>query len=110
MTLGFLAPPPPPFRTDADGVYRIGGTRVRLETVITAFKNGCGAEEIVLKYPSLDLKDVYAVIVYYLSHPREIDAYVERRQAESDAARRELDTRFPPQGIRERLLSRRNGT
>jgi hypothetical protein len=54
-----LVAQPPPLRTDADGVARVGGTRVRLETVVTAFNNGCGAEEIVLKYPSLDLKDVY---------------------------------------------------
>jgi len=80
---------------------------VRLDTVVTAFNNGSGAEEIVLKYPSLALKDVYSVIAYYLWHQREIDAYIEQRRHAADDARKETEAKFPPQGIRERLLSRR---
>lgn len=48
---------PPPLRTDADGVVRIGGTRVPLETVVSAFDRGA-AEEIVLRFPTLQLSDV----------------------------------------------------
>jgi uncharacterized protein (DUF433 family) len=106
-TLNALSAEPAPIRTDDDGVARVGGTRVRLDTVITAFNNGCGAEEIVLKYPSLDLKDVYSVIAYYLWHRRDIDTYLLQRQQAADDARRETEARFPPKGIRDRLLSRR---
>ena len=105
--LGALTAPPAPIDTDADGVVRVAGTRVRLDTVITAFNNGCTAEEIVLKYPSLDLTDVYSVIAYYLWHRPAIDAYLVERQLDAEAARREAEGRFPPAGIRERLLSRR---
>ena len=80
---------------------------MRLEWVITAFNNGSGAEEIVLKYPSLDLKDVYSVIPYYLWHRSDIDAYFEARRKAADEARRETETRFPSLGVRERLLARR---
>src|SRR5262245_28243399 len=105
--LGTLAAKPPPFQTDDDGVMRVGGTRVRLETVIEAYHNGCSAEEILLKYPSLKLPDIYAVITYYLWHRQEIDAYLDERRTTSDEIRRENETRFPPQGVRERLLARR---
>jgi uncharacterized protein (DUF433 family) len=101
-----LTAEPAPIHTDSDGVARVGGTRVRLDTVVTAFKNGSGAEEVVLKYPSLALKDVYSVIAYYLWHQQEIDAYFDQRRQAIDEVRRETEARFPPQGIPERLLSR----
>ncbi len=53
---------PVPLLTDKDGVVRVGGTRVTLDTVVAAFKEGATAEEIVQQYPSLELADVYAVI------------------------------------------------
>ena len=48
-----LVAQPPPIRTDEDGIFRVGETRVRLDTVIDAFNAGCSPEEILLKYPSL---------------------------------------------------------
>lgn len=58
--------PPVPLNIDMDGVIRVGNTRVTLDTVVAAFKEGATAEEIVWQYPSLSLADVYAVIGYYL--------------------------------------------
>jgi hypothetical protein len=46
---------PIPLEADADGVVRVGGTRVTLDTVVAAFKDGATAEEIVYQYPSLSL-------------------------------------------------------
>jgi uncharacterized protein (DUF433 family) len=51
-----------PMKADRNGVIRIGGSRVRLDTVIYAFNEGYTAEEIVSQYPVLRLADVYAVI------------------------------------------------
>ena len=50
LPIAFVAKPPP-LSVDDDGVLRVGGTRVRLETVINAFQAGCAAEAILLKYP-----------------------------------------------------------
>ncbi len=36
-----------PLTSDADGVIRIGATRVTLDTVVAAFLDGATAEEIV---------------------------------------------------------------
>jgi uncharacterized protein (DUF433 family) len=98
-----------PLEVDATGVVRISGTRVTLDTVIAAFKDGATAEEIVHQYPSLGLADVYFVIGHYLRRPEEVETYLQQRKAHADVARRQNETRFDPQGIRNRLLARRAG-
>jgi uncharacterized protein (DUF433 family) len=50
---------PPPLRLDEGGVLRVAGTRVRLDSVITAFQGGCGVADIQRKFPSLDQADIY---------------------------------------------------
>lgn len=97
---------PPPVREE-QGVFRVGATRVRLDSVIGAFESGCSPEEILLKYPSLELTDIYAVITYYLWHRDEVDAYLEVRRRYSEQVEQENELRFPSHGIRERLLARR---
>ena len=106
LPISFVAQPPP-IQADDAGIMRVGGTRVRLETVISAFKSGCTAEEILLKYPSLNLTDIYAVITYYLWSREAVDAYLEERRRLDEAVHRENETRSPSAGIRERLLARR---
>lgn len=98
-----------PLTTDNDGVIRVGGTRVTLDTVVQAFQEGATAEEIVQQYPSLGLADVYATIGFILRHPTEVETYLHEAHAAADTARRETERRHPPQGIRERLLARRPG-
>jgi uncharacterized protein (DUF433 family) len=101
-----IAEPPPLYATD-EGVVRIKGTRVSLDTVIGAFQNGSTAEQIAYKYPSLNLADIYAVITYYLRHRQEVDAYLVQQRQETENIRQEVEERFSPSGVRERLLARR---
>ena len=68
----------------ADGVWRVGGTRVTLDTVVAAFNEGATAEEIAQQYPSLKLADVYSVIGYYLRRRQEVDDYLTERQRASE--------------------------
>ncbi len=97
-----------PVQKDANGVIRVGGTRVTLDTVIAAFVEGATAEEIGQQYPSLDLADIYYVIGYYLRHPVEIEDYLQQRKVRADIVREQNEARFDPQGIRDRLLARRS--
>jgi uncharacterized protein (DUF433 family) len=99
--------PPVPLRTDEHGVMRVGKTRVPLDTVVYAFNQGSSPEEIVMSYPSLELVDVYAVVNYYLHNRTEVDAYLSQRETEATRIRAENEKRFPQEGIRARLLSRR---
>ena len=96
-----------PLLLDMDGVIRVGGTRVTLDTVVAAFDEGATAEEIAYQYPALRLADVYAVISYYLRRPPDVEAYLSRRREQAAATRRENETRFDPAGVRDRLLARR---
>ena len=50
-------------------------TRVPLETVVDAFRDGASAEEIVIRFPVLDLTEAYAVLAYYLRNCEAVDAY-----------------------------------
>ena len=96
-----------PFRVDMDGVARVGGTRVTLDTVVAAFSEGATAEEIAQQYPSLKLADVYYVIGYYLRSPSKVEAYLVQRRTRALAIRERNESCFDPQGIRDRLLARR---
>jgi len=96
-----------PLKIDRDGVMRVGGTRVTLDTVVAAFKRGAAAEEIVQQYPTLALADIYTVIGYYLRNQAEVDQYLQEAQAQARTVHAENEARNPSAGIRERLLARR---
>jgi len=98
----------PPLVTDSDGVVRVAGTRVTLDTVVAAFHDGATAEEIAEQYPSLHLGDIYAVIGYYLRCKAEVDEYLAARETHANEVRQENEARFNPVGVRYRLLARRS--
>jgi uncharacterized protein (DUF433 family) len=95
-----------PLATDRDGVIRVSGTRVPLETVIGAFLDGATPEEIVLGYTTLSLADVYQVVAYYLRNKEKVDDYLERVRVQEEEARALTEARWNQVGIRERLLAR----
>ncbi len=105
MTLT-VEPQPVPLTITQEGVVRVTGTRVPLETVVRAFRQGATPEELVQNFPTLSLTAVYSVLAYYLQHRAEVDAYVAERAAISEAARGAHESRFDPTGIRARLLAR----
>ena len=102
-----FSPETVPLSTDAHGVVHVGKTRVTLAVVVAAYDQGASAEEIVRRYSVLELPDVHAVIAYYLRHTAEVRAYLQERQQQADLVRRENETRFPQQDLREKLLARR---
>jgi uncharacterized protein (DUF433 family) len=94
-----------PLVKDAEGVYRVGGTRVTLDLLVRAFNRGATAEEIVQKYDSLRLPDVYQVIGYCLEHADELAEYFENREREEEALL-SSHPEWSPKGLRDRLLAR----
>ncbi len=108
MALAFVAEPPP-LRAEPDGVLRVGGTRVTLDTVVSAFNAGSAPEAIVLRYDSLHLDEVYLVLGYYLGHRAEVDRYLTERQRRGQERRAEAEARLPWSEVRERLLARQGG-
>ena len=105
MTLTIVAERAP-LNANEDGVILVGKTRVTLDTVIAVFQQGATAEETVYRYPSLNLADVYATIAFYLKH-ESVEAYLQQRRQQSQEIRAMNQAKFDPQGLRDRLLTRR---
>jgi len=84
---------------NADDI-RIKGTRVGIETVLDDYLNGASPEEIAARYRTLTLEQVYATITYYLRNQEEVDEYLERWRAYTEAAWQEQQ-RNPPEFVRE---------
>lgn len=62
--------------TIRDGVYRVGGTRVSLDSLIYLFHEGMSAESMVESYPLLTLEQVHGALAFYLGNQKKIDAYL----------------------------------
>lgn len=104
-----LQPDPVPLQDDGYGGFRIGDSRISLDTVIDEYENGADPESIVHAYPTLQLADVYAVITYYLRHRDDVTAHLRQREAEADALQRDIESRQPERAaFRARLMARQN--
>jgi uncharacterized protein (DUF433 family) len=108
MTIAIEANPVP-LRADADGTIRVAGTRLTLDTVVAAYRDGAPPEEIVQRFPGISLPDAYAVIGYYLRYRQEVEAYLGSRKQAADAIRQEIEAGDPPEDFRNQLLARRTG-
>ena len=97
-----------PFETDSTGVLRVGKTRVALDALVGAFKNGYTCEEIVLQFPVLDVADVYLSIGFYLKNQTLIEDYLEVQNSDATSIRQNLTSKFPSSNLRRRLLARQS--
>lgn len=60
----------------AEGVFRVAGTRVSLDSLIYLYREGASAEGMVESYPALTLEQVHGALAFYLANQEEIDAYL----------------------------------
>src|SRR5262249_48949563 len=91
-----------------NGAYRVTGTRIGLELVIEAYKEGASPEEIVDSFDSLRLADVYTVIGYYLDHKEEVDEHLRQEDREAEELRCMIEASQPPrEELRQKLLARK---
>src|SRR5258706_6199336 len=65
-----------------DGSYRIGGTRVSLDSVVYAYRRGASPESIQRSFPSLTLEQVHGTLAFYLSHQTDVDRYLVQGEKE----------------------------
>ena len=95
----------PPLRQDGE-TLRVGRTRVTLETLVWAYREGATPEAIKDQFPTLELADIYDVIAYCLRHPAEVNEYLERQEIRGREAEALVTERFPAQPTRAQLLAR----
>lgn len=92
---------------DADGVFRVIGSRVTLDSIVHLFKSGATAEQIQEDFPSVTLSDVYSVLAYYLQHSREVERYLEQQDQASRKLREHISPHRETKELRDRIRLRR---
>lgn len=97
---------PLPLSRDDRGAIRIGNSRVLLEFVIRAYKDGASAEEIARRFDTLQIADVHAVLAHYLRHRSEVEEYLTAREAEARELRDMIESAMPPRVSRDELQAR----
>jgi len=61
-----------------NGGYYVAGTRIGLDILAYAFRDGKSPASILDDYPSIgSLAKVYGAITFVLEHPVEVDSYLE---------------------------------
>jgi uncharacterized protein (DUF433 family) len=106
MAAAMIEPEPVPLAWDEAGRLMVVGTRIPLDTLVSAFERGDSPEAISEAYPSVLLGDVYAIFTYCVRHRGEVNTYLAGRQAQRDELRDRVEAQFPPDGLRAKLLAR----
>jgi uncharacterized protein (DUF433 family) len=75
-------------RIQVNGAYRIGNSRVSLDSVVYAWMERQSPETIADNFPVLTLEEVYGAITFYLSNREGIDEYLREKKAEFEEMRR----------------------
>lgn len=88
---------------------RLKGTRIGIERILKDYELGATPEEIIIRYPTLSLQQVYAAITYYLANRKAVDTYLERVREEQEKAWQEQDSHPSVflRSLRERLNQQR---
>src|SRR6266478_3869258 len=61
---------------NTEGAYRVGDTRVSLDSLVYLYREGMSAESMVENYPALTLEQVHGALAFYLGNRKEIDQYL----------------------------------
>jgi len=72
-----------------EGAYRVGETRVSLDSLVYLFREGMSAESMVDSYPALTLEQVHGALAFYLANQKEIDAYLIEGQRAAEVQHRQ---------------------
>ena len=80
---------------EADGAYKITGSRVSLDSVVYDFLSGLSPESIADNYDTLTLEQVYGAITYYLAHRTQVETDLRRNRARFDALRLQARAAHP---------------
>jgi len=98
---------PPALHQDDEGTIRLTGSRVTLDTLISAYKKGEPAELIQDSVPSLSLAQIYSAIAWYLTHEVEAEEYLKQRAATAENLRREIENHPTHRALKDELVRQR---
>ena len=93
----------------SEGVLRITGTRITLDSVIQAFHDGATPEEMCQDFSGLALAHIYSVLAFYLTQQAAVDVYLKEQTQATTIIRQELQSTHAAflADLRHRLTTRR---
>jgi uncharacterized protein (DUF433 family) len=89
-----------------DGSYYVAGSRVSLDSIVHAFRQGDSPETIAQNFELLSLGEIYGAIAYYLANQPEIDDYLTCQTEKWAEGRRDSEP-LPP-SLRQKLMRARD--
>ena len=64
-----------------DGGYYIAGTRIALDSIVLAFKDGESPETILRSFPMAGpVVRVYGTVIFYLENKKKVEAYLKDQE------------------------------
>lgn len=86
---------------DEDGVPWIDGANTKVVELVAEVKaHGWSPEELAYQHPHLTLGQVHSALAFYWDHREEIDADLDRREAEVEEIRGEVGDHPPVARLR----------
>jgi uncharacterized protein (DUF433 family) len=90
----------------AENDIRVKRTRLGIETILWDYLQlGLFPEQIATRYPTLTLEQVYGTLTYYWRNQEQVQAYLDRAEAEIEQQRTEQSTNPSPAIRRLRQLA-----
>ena len=72
------------FNSEID--IRIKGHRISIQHVLNQYRQGKGTDELLHRFPTLSMEEIYATILYYLANKEEVEAYLAREKLMDEEA------------------------
>ena len=72
------------FNSEID--IRIKGHRIAIQHVLNKYRQGMGPDELLCRFPTLSMEEIYATILYYLANKEEVEVYLERERLMDEEA------------------------
>jgi uncharacterized protein (DUF433 family) len=95
-----------PLKVWEDGTIRVENSRVTLDSIVRQFKLGSTAEQIQEDFPSLSLREIYAVLAFYLEQTDFVEDYLKKQKAESQKLIEFIEQNLPTQNLRASIRAR----
>lgn len=95
-----------PLTIGDDGTIHVKGSRVTLDVIVHQFKQGATAEQIIEDFPSLNLRDIYGAIYYFLDHEEEVEEYLNKQKDAAAETHKLIESNNDSRALRERIRAR----
>jgi uncharacterized protein (DUF433 family) len=95
-----------PFEVWKDGTIRIANSRITLDVIVRQFKTGATAEQIQEDFPSLNLREIYAALAFYLEQTEFVEDYLKNQKAEAQETIAFIEQNLPTENLRASIRAR----